>query len=209
MGPEDVLTYTWNFGDGSTGTGRAPLHAYSAPGTYHAVLTVTDGDGGHATASRDVAVLSSVEARPDSRGMEFWIDFDANNIGPPELTLFIASEFDTTGTVEIPGIGFSTPFTISAGGLASVPLPPEAQIALGGREPKGIHVVATSDVSVYGLNRILYTTDAYLGLPGRRPRHRLRRARLRHGPRGGSEHRRHGQRHAREDLADRSTRRPP
>ena len=26
-------------------------------------------------------------------------------------------------------------------------------------------MVATSDVSVYGLNRILYTTDAYLGLP--------------------------------------------
>ena len=44
-------------------------------------------------------------------------------------------------------------------------MPPEAQIALGGREAKAIHVVATSDVSVYGLNRILYTTDAYLGLP--------------------------------------------
>ena len=30
---------------------------------------------------------------------------------------------------------------------------------------KAIHVVASSDVSVYGLNRIQYTTDAYLGLP--------------------------------------------
>ena len=29
----------------------------------------------------------------------------------------------------------------------------------------GVHVSAAADVSVYGLNRIKYTTDAFVGLP--------------------------------------------
>jgi hypothetical protein len=39
----DTLTYRWDFGDGSTGTGALVEHAYSSAGTYTAVVTVSDG----------------------------------------------------------------------------------------------------------------------------------------------------------------------
>ena len=37
-----ILSYSWNFGDGTTGKGAKPVHAYSAVGTYPVTLTVTD-----------------------------------------------------------------------------------------------------------------------------------------------------------------------
>jgi PKD repeat protein len=37
------LTYTWDFGDGTTGSGVRPQHAYTAPGIHVATLIVNDG----------------------------------------------------------------------------------------------------------------------------------------------------------------------
>ena len=39
------LTYAWNFGDGATGTGVSPTHAYPADGSYTVTLVVTDALG--------------------------------------------------------------------------------------------------------------------------------------------------------------------
>ncbi len=47
----DTLSYVWNFGDGTTGTGKTVVHAYSAARNYTCTLTVYDGNGGMATAS--------------------------------------------------------------------------------------------------------------------------------------------------------------
>lgn len=47
----DELSYVWDFGDGSRGTGIAVDHTYEVVGTYTATLTVYDGRGGVATAS--------------------------------------------------------------------------------------------------------------------------------------------------------------
>lgn len=39
----DPLTYTWDFGDGSTGTGATLAHAFTTAGLYTVCLTVNDG----------------------------------------------------------------------------------------------------------------------------------------------------------------------
>lgn len=41
----DALTLSWDFGDGSTGTGNAPSHTYASAGTYTATLTASNSRG--------------------------------------------------------------------------------------------------------------------------------------------------------------------
>jgi len=40
-----IESYSWNFGDNSTGTGPTPSHVYTGAGTYTVTLTVTDHSG--------------------------------------------------------------------------------------------------------------------------------------------------------------------
>jgi PKD repeat protein len=44
-GGTSPYTYSWEFGDGSTGTGASTSHTYDTAGTYSAVLTVADSAG--------------------------------------------------------------------------------------------------------------------------------------------------------------------
>ncbi|MBE2237479.1 MAG: PKD domain-containing protein [Caldilineaceae bacterium] len=37
------LAYSWDFGDGATGAGQAPVHTYAAPGVYIATVHATNG----------------------------------------------------------------------------------------------------------------------------------------------------------------------
>jgi PKD repeat protein len=52
----DELTYSWDFGDGSSGTGATVDHEYTQAGSYAARLTVSDGKGGSDEATVDVTV---------------------------------------------------------------------------------------------------------------------------------------------------------
>ena len=165
-GADDDLAYSWSFGDGATGAGKNVEHAYAAAGTYTIELQVDDGDGGTDTATASVVIGDST-GRIDSRGTEFWLAFPTNYSGEAALSLFIAGETATSGNVEVPGLGFSADFTVTPGQVTTVEVPHLAQLDTTdtGPQDRGIHVTAGADVSVYGLNRIKFTTDAFLGLP--------------------------------------------
>jgi hypothetical protein len=51
----DPLTYTWDFGDGATGSGLQPTHVYAAVGAYTATVSVSDGSA-VTTASETVTI---------------------------------------------------------------------------------------------------------------------------------------------------------
>jgi len=54
----NIATYTWNFGDGTTGTGPTVAHTYNSAGTFLVVLTVTDTLGLTSQARGTVTVLT-------------------------------------------------------------------------------------------------------------------------------------------------------
>ncbi|WP_025615216.1 PKD domain-containing protein [Cellulophaga baltica] len=57
----DVLTYAWDFGDGSTATTANPSHSFTSAGTYTVTLTVTD-DGTPALNSTDTITIIVTDA---------------------------------------------------------------------------------------------------------------------------------------------------
>ena len=109
--------------------------------------------------------VSSSSAALDSKGTDFWLMFNGN-LGTPTLTLFITADVNTSGTVDIPGLAFSTPFSVTANAVTSVVIPGSAANHISDIvDNLGIHVTSLQEVTVYGLNYIAFTTDAYLGLP--------------------------------------------
>ncbi len=128
----------------------------------------SDGAGGTVQGLVSVVVLRAVPPSgvADNKGTDFWVAFTPNYNEPPELSLFITGDSPTSGTVEIPALSFSDEFTVTPGNVTTVKIPPEAfDETADGVGDKGIHVTADNEVAVYGLNRIQFTTDAFLGLP--------------------------------------------
>ncbi len=108
---------------------------------------------------------ASAATNLDSLGTDFWLAFPGN-ITTPVLTLFITGPTATTGTVAAPGVAFSATFTVTPGTVTSVIVPSSLDIQTSDTVGNlGIHVTSADEVTVYGLNRRLASTDAYLGLP--------------------------------------------
>lgn len=101
-------------------------------------------------------------------GTDFWLMFlrSGDSGSGYDLVLDITSEFETSGTVTIPGLDFSAPFTVLANQGTRVRLPYEAMTLSSDQvENRGIHVTAQAPVTVYGLNYIPGSADSFLGLP--------------------------------------------
>lgn len=51
-----IASYAWNFGDGSTGSGKTTTHSYNFPGSYVVTLTISDSIGRVSSLSKTVDV---------------------------------------------------------------------------------------------------------------------------------------------------------
>ncbi len=51
-----IVSYAWDFGDGTTSTGITTTHTYTIGGTFSPQLTVTDDDGATNTTSQEIVV---------------------------------------------------------------------------------------------------------------------------------------------------------
>jgi PKD repeat protein len=63
-----IVSYAWNFGDGTSGSERTAQHTYAFEGVYTATLTVTDNDGHTAQTTQEIYV---------SEGSEFGISMSS------------------------------------------------------------------------------------------------------------------------------------
>jgi PKD repeat protein len=77
-----IVSYAWELGDGSTGTGASVSHVYADDGAYTATLTVTDDDGASAADTVAVTVANAppvADAGPDETGNQLiTFDFDGS-----------------------------------------------------------------------------------------------------------------------------------
>lgn len=59
-----VLTYAWDFGDATMGSGVTATHFFNAPGAYAVSLTVTDNRGASVSSSTTVTVAPAAVSSP-------------------------------------------------------------------------------------------------------------------------------------------------
>jgi PKD repeat protein len=62
-----IVSWHWNFGDGTTSTAQNPSHYYNSGGNYFVTLTVTDNEGATGLAGQSVFVSSSNDDCPDNQ----------------------------------------------------------------------------------------------------------------------------------------------
>ncbi|MBI4584543.1 MAG: M4 family metallopeptidase, partial [Planctomycetes bacterium] len=68
-----IASYSWDFGDGQSGTGLKISHTYISSGAFPVTLTVTDDQGAAAAASSAVVVLETGPANPSSGLLEIFL----------------------------------------------------------------------------------------------------------------------------------------
>jgi PKD repeat protein len=89
----NVVSWSWDFGDGQRSTEREPTHSFPAPGTYTVTLTVADNDGAGDQAERHVEVRAPEPPPPG----ETRTTITEDNPDPSDPGVAITVSFSVTG----------------------------------------------------------------------------------------------------------------
>ncbi|MCA0453051.1 MAG: PKD domain-containing protein [Chloroflexi bacterium] len=98
----ESLTYSWDFGDGSTSTDANPTHTYATANTYTAKLTVTNSAGSNSSqqtvtvTTAPVAPVASFTANPTSGNAPLTVTFVSTSVG--DFNTYAWSFTDSNGT---------------------------------------------------------------------------------------------------------------
>ena len=95
-GNASIVSYSWRFGDGNSGSGVFTSHTYTSEGSYTATLTVEDSNGNVGVATTTIVVdpavvedpVASFTANPTSGTAPLDVAFDASaSTAPPNATI--------------------------------------------------------------------------------------------------------------------------
>jgi PKD repeat protein len=89
-----VVSYAWNFGDGTTDSGVGVWHRFNTPGTYIVTLTVTDDDAATDTMTQAVQVgtsnqspVAAFSATPTNPMVNGWVQFNGSTSADTDGTI--------------------------------------------------------------------------------------------------------------------------
>jgi PKD repeat protein len=85
-----IASYEWDFGDEDTGTGVTPSHEYDEPGTYEAILTVTDDGGTTDTTKVTIIAFTPAEATSDLATTVYELSL------PPDIETGLTDKLEVT-----------------------------------------------------------------------------------------------------------------
>ena len=108
-----------------------------------------------------------------NEGTDFWLAFTKTKNGAGTVTwpamyrVCITSKLGATGTVSIPGTGFSSGYTVAAGQFDTIVIPgaDAANLTSEVIQSQGIHITSSSPVSAYAYSYHLDRYEASLVLP--------------------------------------------
>ena len=111
----EIVSYEWDFGDGTTGTGETVIHKYCEAETYYVILTVTDDNGltGNITKCVDVLIPNIPPLIPEvygpttgKPGIENKYVFIVTDPDGDDAYLWVDwGDADSTGWIGVPGAG--------------------------------------------------------------------------------------------------------
>ena len=139
-----LVGYLWDFGDGSTGSGRNTSHQYRSAGVFSVTLTVTDTGGNKGSRSKSLTVgagsgpTASFVFSPSSPGIGEVVVFDASQSIAPAPRRIVSYEWQF-------GTGRSATGMIVS---KSYDTPGDYNVTLTVTDDAGNVAVATSTVTV-------------------------------------------------------------
>ncbi|WP_230741167.1 PKD domain-containing protein [Methanooceanicella nereidis] len=147
-----ITTYSWNFGDGKTGTGKTVKHTYNTSGTYYPSLTVTDNLGLSNSTSGQILVGATNQPPVAT--------FSASAVsGSSPLTV----TFDASDSVDNDGTITSYAWSFSDGGSATGKV---VSHTFDGEGNYTAILTVTDNMGVYSTNETLIAVEGSGGAPG-------------------------------------------
>ena len=172
-----IVSYDWDYGDQTTGSGQTPSHTYSGPGTYTVTLTVSDDRGGTATATTEVTVTdnysptASFTAAPTTGEAPLPVDFDATGSYDQDGTI-VSYDWDygdqTTGSGPTPSHTYTTPgtytVTLTVTDIEAATATATGTIIVGVVDPINVRVSAGNDDAEERSDGSMYRSSSDLEL---------------------------------------------
>lgn len=92
-----IVSYRWEFGDGTGSSEISPQHIYSQPGSFTARVTVTDSGGATATAAVTISVTGGAPPPTTGRQKVIWTNVVGCSVSDNTLTKTAESTWGNAG----------------------------------------------------------------------------------------------------------------